>query len=151
VSSAHFLGDITQPLHCENYEVGGNDIDVTFNGDSDNLHSVWDTGMIELNLKNNYDNSVTNYANSLIQRIQSGDLQSQAPSWISCVNPTEKLDSRATISPLECPIEWARDSNAYDCSYVFTYTAGSDLATTSYYTGAIPIIDVQLAKGEHSF
>ncbi|KZO95800.1 nuclease Le1 [Calocera viscosa TUFC12733] len=143
----HFLGDVTQPLHCENYEVGGNDISVTFNGASDNLHSVWDTGMIELNLKANYDDSVADYADALVQRIQSGDLQSQASGWIACVNPTEKLDSRATISPLECPIEWARDANAYDCSYVFQYTKGSDLATTSYYTGAIPIIDVQLAKG----
>lgn len=28
----HFIGDITQPLHDEAYEVGGNDVDVTFNG-----------------------------------------------------------------------------------------------------------------------
>lgn len=26
----HFIGDITQPLHDEAYEVGGNDVDVTF-------------------------------------------------------------------------------------------------------------------------
>ncbi|EJU05564.1 nuclease Le1 [Dacryopinax primogenitus] len=143
----HFLGDVTQPLHCENYEYGGNDIDVTFNGDSDDLHSVWYTGIIELNLKTTYDNSVTTYANSLISRIKSGDLTSEAPSWITCVNPTEKLSSRASIDSLECPIEWARDSNAYDCSFVFTYTKRSDLAETSYYTDAIPIIDVQLAKG----
>lgn len=28
----HFVGDITQPLHDEAYEVGGNDIDVTYQG-----------------------------------------------------------------------------------------------------------------------
>lgn len=29
----HFVGDITQPLHDEAYEVGGNDIDVTYQGE----------------------------------------------------------------------------------------------------------------------
>lgn len=28
----HLLGDITQPLHDEAYEVGGNDIEVTYQG-----------------------------------------------------------------------------------------------------------------------
>lgn len=28
----HFVGDITQPLHDEAYEVGGNDVDVTYQG-----------------------------------------------------------------------------------------------------------------------
>lgn len=41
----HFVGDITQPLHDESYEVGGNDISVTFNGYKDNLHADWDTYM----------------------------------------------------------------------------------------------------------
>lgn len=28
----HFIGDVTQPLHDEAYEVGGNDVDVTYEG-----------------------------------------------------------------------------------------------------------------------
>ena len=43
----HFLGDIGQPLHCENLDVGGNDIDVTYSGASTNLHTVWDTKIPE--------------------------------------------------------------------------------------------------------
>jgi hypothetical protein len=39
----HFLGDITEPLHDEAYEVGGNDIEVTFQGYSDNLHTSFQT------------------------------------------------------------------------------------------------------------
>ena len=35
----HFVGDLTQPLHDEAYEVGGNDIEVTYQGYSDNLHA----------------------------------------------------------------------------------------------------------------
>lgn len=37
----HFIGDITQPLHDENLEVGGNDIDVTFDGEDTDLHGIW--------------------------------------------------------------------------------------------------------------
>lgn len=28
----HFVGDITQPLHDEAYETGGNEVDVTYQG-----------------------------------------------------------------------------------------------------------------------
>lgn len=43
----HFLGDITQPLHDEAEEVGGNDISVTWDGATTNLHACWDTQMVE--------------------------------------------------------------------------------------------------------
>ena len=38
---AHFIGDIGQPLHCEAYEVGGNDIPEKFDGTSTELHAVY--------------------------------------------------------------------------------------------------------------
>lgn len=41
------MGDIGQPLHCEGLELGGNDIDVTYDGDSTNLHAIWDTQIPE--------------------------------------------------------------------------------------------------------
>jgi hypothetical protein len=43
----HLVGDIHQPLHCGYAEdKGGNEINVGY-GDSDNLHSAWDTGIIK--------------------------------------------------------------------------------------------------------
>ena len=42
-----FIGDIGQPLHCEALDVGGNSIDVTYDGDSTNLHAVWDSAIPE--------------------------------------------------------------------------------------------------------
>jgi hypothetical protein len=36
----HFVGDIHQPLHDENLEIGGNNINVTFDGTARNLHSI---------------------------------------------------------------------------------------------------------------
>jgi hypothetical protein len=44
---AHFVGDIHQPLHSGRPDDrGGNDIPVTWFGESANLHKVWDTSMI---------------------------------------------------------------------------------------------------------
>jgi hypothetical protein len=44
----HFLGDMHQPLHVGRAgDRGGNDIDVRWFGTSTNLHSVWDSRMLE--------------------------------------------------------------------------------------------------------
>ena len=43
------VGDIHQPLHAGFAEDrGGNSIDVRFNGRKENLHSLWDTALVEL-------------------------------------------------------------------------------------------------------
>ncbi|KAJ7185736.1 S1/P1 nuclease [Mycena filopes] len=151
-----FIGDITQPLHVEALELGGNDIDVTCNRSSTNLHSV-NTGMITRLLRENYSNSVTTWANALVKRIQTGTFNAAAvSSWVSCSSTTTpagsiqddisslllaetELQSRA-VTPLACPLAWAADSNKIDCSYVFNFNTGTDLCTSSYYTGAVPII-----------
>jgi hypothetical protein len=44
----HFVGDLHQPLHDEdNGDKGGNTRHVTFDGHPDNLHWVWDTGLLQ--------------------------------------------------------------------------------------------------------
>jgi hypothetical protein len=46
---AHLVGDIDQPLHAGFAEDrGGNSVDVRFNGRKENLHSLWDTALVEL-------------------------------------------------------------------------------------------------------
>jgi len=174
----HFLGDIGQPLHVEAFEVGGNDIDVTCNAKSDNLHAVWDTGILETNIDANFDSSVTTYANSLISRINTGDFASEKDSWITCASLTSTQSSRsiagrmavpvpvtlveggiradimrarasgASFPELKCPLIWAQEANAFDCSEVFNFSTGDDLckSTGAYYKSAVPIIDLQLAK-----
>jgi hypothetical protein len=43
----HFLGDMHQPLHCENNnDRGGNDVPVSFMGMNTNLHALWDSGLL---------------------------------------------------------------------------------------------------------
>ena len=44
----HFVGDVHQPMHVgKNRDSGGNKIAVMYFGDRYNLHSVWDTHIIE--------------------------------------------------------------------------------------------------------
>ena len=58
----HLIGDIHQPLHVGRAEDrGGNDIKVNFFDNKSNLHSVWDSDMI-----NNYRISYTEFSNYLI-------------------------------------------------------------------------------------
>lgn len=46
--TVHIIGDLHQPLHAgSGADRGGNDVKVTFFGDTTNLHSVWDSGIIE--------------------------------------------------------------------------------------------------------
>ncbi|KZT22670.1 nuclease Le1 [Neolentinus lepideus HHB14362 ss-1] len=165
----HFLGDIGQPLHVENYEVGGNDIDAVCGGESTNLHAAWDTGILTTSLDASYSSSVPTYVAALVARIKSGAYKSLTSDWLSCTSTTEPVSKRglvreasiardiarllsetsvkrAAITPLECPLVWAREANAYDCSTVFNYTSNTDLCTGSYYKSAVPVIDLQLAK-----
>jgi len=44
----HFVGDMHQPLHCsDNHDQGGNQVRVTFGGRPTNLHSLWDSGLLD--------------------------------------------------------------------------------------------------------
>ena len=46
--SIHIVGDLHQPLHAGRPgDRGGNDVKVSWFGDPTNLHSVWDSGMID--------------------------------------------------------------------------------------------------------
>ena len=43
----HFVGDMHQPLHCsDNKDRGGNEVRLDFFGRNQNLHSVWDGGLL---------------------------------------------------------------------------------------------------------
>ncbi|THH14804.1 hypothetical protein EW146_g5583 [Bondarzewia mesenterica] len=101
--------------------------------------NVWDTGILTRSLNASYDGSPQTYADELVTRITSGEYSSLKSGWISCI-------STSALSGTSCPLVWAQEANAYDCSTVFDYSSNEDLCTSSYYTMAIPIIDLQIAK-----
>ena len=44
----HLIGDLHQPMHVSHAEdKGGNDIAIKFEGFADNLHGLWDYGLID--------------------------------------------------------------------------------------------------------
>ncbi|OOQ87424.1 Nuclease PA3 [Penicillium brasilianum] len=136
----HFLGDVTQPLHDEAYEVGGNDIAVTFEGYSDNLHSDWDTYMPQKLVGGSSLTYAQTWAKTLISEIDSGSYKSVASSWIQ---------GDSISDPITTATRWASDANAYVCTVVMPNGAAAlqtgDLYPT-YYNSAIGTIELQIAK-----
>ncbi|KAI9835139.1 MAG: hypothetical protein M1819_002508 [Sarea resinae] len=140
----HFIGDIHQPLHDENLDYGGNDIDVTFDGTSTNLHHIWDTNMIEYYTGSSSESSAETFSKELVADIKSGgSYASEASSW---------LDDLDFSDPITTATGWAESSNAYVCSTVMpdgiSAVENTDL-DGDYYDTALPVIKLQLARGEH--
>ncbi|KAI9853200.1 MAG: hypothetical protein M1838_000056 [Thelocarpon superellum] len=136
----HFVGDVHQPLHDENLDLGGNDVEVTFGGTKTNLHHIWDTNMLEKYTGGSDIQTAQDWASKLTQSIQSGDYSSQAASWLSGIDVTD---------PITTSMGWASDSNAYVCSTVLPdgvdVLDGAEL-DGDYYTSAIPVFELQIAK-----
>ncbi|KAL8283409.1 hypothetical protein RQP46_005819 [Phenoliferia psychrophenolica] len=136
----HFLGDITQPLHASGAAIGGNGFPVTYNNVTTQLHSVWD-GKIIYTLANVTlfpNTSIAPFFESTVSKIKDDLFFEPTASWLSCVDPS---------TPLGCALEWARESNAWTCDYVYSQIFnGTDLATSGYATGAGPIVELQTAK-----
>ncbi|KAJ8521750.1 hypothetical protein ONZ45_g1591 [Pleurotus djamor] len=155
----HFIGDIGQPLHVEAEALGGNQISARCNGASSNLHSVWDSGIINRLLQQSHGNSVANWVDDLVARIKTGSFSSLTRDWLSCTSATQPTPARRglevelrdflesrDITPLECPLVWGGESNQFVCSSVFTFSSGQDLCTGSYFNQAVPVIELQIAK-----
>ena len=97
----HIIGDLHQPLHAGGGDDrGGNDVQVTWFGRSTNLHSVWDSAMIEQRSL-----SYSEYAQWLSRTIspeQVIDWSDPAPSvWIA-----ESIALRRTVYPADPAISW---------------------------------------------
>lgn len=135
-----FVGDIHQPLHDENLDVGGNDIDVTFGGTKTNLHHIWDTNMPEKDAGGSTLATARSFANTLITALNSGAYASQKAGWISGMDITD---------PQTTAMTWASDANTYVCSTVLkdgiSYVEKNDLSG-AYYTAAKPVFEELIAR-----
>lgn len=124
----------------EALEVGGNDIDVTFNGTSTNLHHIWDTNMPEA-FRGGYTLADAKaWAADLTTDIKTGTYESQKASWITDIDVTDVVTTT---------LPWAQEANAYVCSTVLPKGASAvenvDL-DGAYYKTATPVIEIQLAR-----
>ncbi|CAG8561292.1 9711_t:CDS:2 [Acaulospora morrowiae] len=149
---AHFFGDITQPLHVCARQLGGNQLNVTFDGKAYNLHLLWDTVMVKKRLLD-FSNNDTKYSNYLITQISNGTYTQQLSDWVACDNvPDSTLFGqkiKRSLATTECPFLWAKESNSINCPLVWEIPDSNpheDLGGL-YYNQSIPIIDKQLAIG----
>lgn len=117
----HFVGDLHQPLHCsDNADRGGNDVHVTFLGQSSNLHRVWDSGIIGATQL-----SVNDYADQL-------------DSWLDSQD-THQIESGTVI-------DWALDAHKLAKTSAYDIPAGTNpVLDTTYVDDNQPVVDQQLA------
>ncbi|KAI0594023.1 nuclease S1 precursor [Biscogniauxia sp. FL1348] len=139
----HFVGDIGQPLHCEALEVGGNDIDVTYDGDDTNLHAIWDSQIPESVSGGSSLSSAKSWATTLTTAIKTGEYKSQMSGWATGLSVATQATQQATA------LQWATESNAHVCDTVLVdgvdAVENQDLSG-DYTTTAQPVVRLQIAK-----
>ena len=140
----HFFGDISQPLHTENRDRGGNEVKVTFDGKKSNLHKVWDTELVLDRI--NAHSTQAGYAKYLLNEIKSGSFANEKASWLS----SHAWDETSKFGNSLVAIDYAADSNKYGCGDdgVWSSYLGNPSQDLSgkYAEIAAPVVDVQLAK-----
>ena len=136
----HFVGDIHQPLHVENIAVGGNLINVTFNGARTNLHSIWDTAIPQKAYGNFSQANALALATNLTAEVKHGKFKKESKTWTKGIKAKDAVKSSMI---------WAEDANSYVCSTVIPNGPDAVFAqelSGAYWDTAIPVVTKQLAK-----
>ncbi|KAG8893889.1 hypothetical protein FRB99_001651 [Tulasnella sp. 403] len=104
----------------------------------DDPENVWDTDMVEeLAGKDNIEN-LNAWTQKIVGEINNGIYASSLSSWVSC----------ADVHGIQnCALQWSQDANAKLCAFVMNPVPGPDDDLETYYEGAAPIIQEQVAKG----
>ncbi|KAJ3283738.1 hypothetical protein HDU79_008819 [Rhizoclosmatium sp. JEL0117] len=118
---AHFLGDISQPLHNCNRDVGGNSDKIVFNGAQTNFHSIHDSEIPQ--------------AYAVEKGFSSSDAVSVATTWMAFTERTRAM---------------ANDANSLDCNKNAFWTLydkdpSADFGG-AYYTATKDLLMEQVAK-----
>jgi hypothetical protein len=123
----HFVGDIHQPLHAGYADdKGGNSISVRLFNKKTNLHSVWDSGLIDH---------------------QGKDADTLASDLLSKLNATKTAKWTAVLDPSD----WATESHGLAVSHAYAHPNGSPVLAnenlgTDYYDDGIDVVNEQLSK-----
>lgn len=105
----HIVGDLHQPLHVgQPGDHGGNDVKLNFAGRPSNLHSVWDTGLVD-----DEQLSFTEFA----ERLERRTTPEQVIAWTD-PNPLDWIAESAAIRPGVYPAAGTTDLG-WDYIYKF--------------------------------
>ena len=114
------MGDIHQPLHAGFAEDrGGNSVEVRFNGRRMNLHSLWDTALVELEQRT---------PSEIAARIQAVVTSADIQQWQQ-----------------GSPADWALESLAIVRAQVYRLPASGEI-NASYIDAARAVIRTRLAQ-----
>jgi hypothetical protein len=145
----HLIGDVHMPLHAEGIAQGGNKIPTLHNGTSSNIHFFWDVTVLEWRTGSNWFNqteAAKKYANDLYQQCP---MTSRTDQVLLAYSPASAFDTITITDPGVFMLRWAQESNAWVCSYILAdgpeAMVNRELAG-NYYTHAIPILDLQVAR-----
>ncbi|KAL3421578.1 S1/P1 Nuclease [Phlyctema vagabunda] len=138
----HFTSDLAQPLHTSYLGEGGNAFNVSWGGRTNNsvLHSIWDGAIIYTRAnKTAFSNqTIDPFFAALTARITRDDFFTPTDDWTTCTDPA---------TPVKCAMQWAEDSNRWNCDYVYSQDfSAPDLRTSGYFEGAYPIVEIQTSK-----
>jgi len=104
----HYIQDIHQPMHVSfETDRGGNSFKGTFMGRSTNLHSLWDTAVIDDVMKQNYGGNQQSLTDALATQYKSYDF-----SGVSTCKLGDDMKS--------CVTKWATESASLACKYAYT-------------------------------
>lgn len=118
----HFCGDIHQPMHMGHLsDLGGNQVKLKFFGKNTNLHSIWDSGVLE---------SGHNWSHT---------------EWADQIDRMSKEEAAKIIASSD-PDDWGKECFAYATKIYDTTPAGSELSY-DYVAEWTPLIEQQLLKG----
>lgn len=113
----HLVGDVHQPMHAGHAkDRGGNEIQLTFFGRPTNLHSLWDSGLIDSRQL-----SFSEYA-----------------SFIDTANPVQIRTWLASS-----PADWIRESANYSAAL---YAIPEKNLSYAYVYQQLPLVDLRLAQ-----
>jgi hypothetical protein len=151
----HFVGDLHQPLHIEDFKTGGNEIHACFGGrtfpcgdiKTHNLHHVWDTniphkicGLKTVATPEQEKEAAQAWAARLVAEQRANGVVAAA----ECTH---------VANPDTCSLAWAREANRFVCSAVLKPLDGNGVEwyentdlSGDYYTDAAPVVEHLIGK-----
>jgi hypothetical protein len=140
---AHFVGDITQPLHACGRQRGGNDAKAPYDGRESQLHGIWDYEMIQTVLPRLFNGDQNQWAADIVRRIRSGEFDTS--NWVTSTDIFATTESKNSA----VAVEWVTETNGLNCGTVWgDYDDDMTQDFSKTYTDKHwPMVDLQVAKG----
>ncbi|KAI9218521.1 S1/P1 nuclease [Blastocladiella britannica] len=134
----HFAGDISQPLHATGFKLGANQVNVTFAGAQTNLHSTWDTALVDKAIAASSDGTRDGWKRDVANKA------SPTSAGTRCIS---RADPKNAAAITNCAVQWATDSELLVCREVFgsAFSATADLSD-AYAAREVPVVNKQIAK-----